>query len=102
MGASAQGIRWPDERIGGLVAAGRLARTTPSDRRPLLKSVDVPTLVVHGTEDPIFPLPHGAALADAIPGAELMTLDGAGHEMPRMYLEEMVARTVALSAEPVS
>ena len=60
-----------------------IARTTPSDRRPMLKSVEVPTLVVHGTEDPIFPLAHGKALADAIPGTELMTMEGAGHEMPR-------------------
>jgi pimeloyl-ACP methyl ester carboxylesterase len=39
----------------------------------------VPTLVIHGTADPMFPLEHGQALADEIPGASLLTLDGAGH-----------------------
>jgi pimeloyl-ACP methyl ester carboxylesterase len=44
--------------------------------------LSVPTLVLHGSADPLFPLPHGEALAAAIPGAELHALDGAGHETP--------------------
>lgn len=44
--------------------------------------IDVPTLVVHGSADPLFPLPHGEALAAAIPGARLLVLDGVGHEVP--------------------
>ena len=34
----------------------------------------MPTLVVHGTADPLFPVEHGVALADEIPGARLMRL----------------------------
>src|SRR5436305_847003 len=41
-----------------------------------------PHLVVHGEQDPVFPLPHGQALRDAIPGAELLVLEKAGHEVP--------------------
>jgi pimeloyl-ACP methyl ester carboxylesterase len=41
-----------------------------------------PTLVLHGTADPLFPLAHGRALADAIPGARLVELDGVGHQLP--------------------
>ncbi|MDX6451494.1 MAG: hypothetical protein QOH16_1543 [Gaiellaceae bacterium] len=48
-----------------------------------ISSIAVPTLVIHGTEDPMFPLAHGRALADEIPGAELLTLDGAGHGVDR-------------------
>ena len=70
--------------------------SSPRDRRPLLAKLDIPTLVVHGTEDPILAYPHGVALAEAIPGAELMTLEGAGHEMPDCYLDEMVRRMVAM------
>ncbi|MBI5090250.1 MAG: alpha/beta hydrolase [Actinobacteria bacterium] len=44
-----------------------------------LTSIDVPTLVIHGTADPMFPLAHGEALATEIPGAALLVLDGAGH-----------------------
>jgi pimeloyl-ACP methyl ester carboxylesterase len=42
----------------------------------------VPTLVVHGTADPMFPLEHGRALADAIPGARFLALDDVGHQLP--------------------
>jgi pimeloyl-ACP methyl ester carboxylesterase len=44
-------------------------------------SLGIPVLVIHGTEDPVLPYPHGKALADAIPGARLVTLEGAGHEI---------------------
>ncbi|MDT7561592.1 MAG: hypothetical protein QOG76_216 [Pseudonocardiales bacterium] len=45
--------------------------------------IKAPTLVVHGDHDPAFPLPHGHALRDAIPGATLLILQGAGHDLPR-------------------
>jgi pimeloyl-ACP methyl ester carboxylesterase len=44
-----------------------------------LASIVVPTLVIHGTADPMFPLPHGEALAAEIPGATLLRLEDAGH-----------------------
>jgi pimeloyl-ACP methyl ester carboxylesterase len=55
------------------------------DGRPRepLASIAAPTLVIHGTADPMFPLPHGQALADEIPGARLLPLDGAGHGVQR-------------------
>jgi pimeloyl-ACP methyl ester carboxylesterase len=43
--------------------------------------ISVPVLVIHGTEDPALPYEHGLALAKSIPHAELVTLDGAGHEI---------------------
>jgi pimeloyl-ACP methyl ester carboxylesterase len=50
--------------------------------RPRLGTLRVPTLVIHGTEDPLFPCQHGVALAKEIPGATLLLLEGVGHEMP--------------------
>lgn len=47
-----------------------------------LADIIAPTLVLHGTADPLFPLAHGEALAEAIPGAALLRLDGVGHELP--------------------
>lgn len=41
-----------------------------------------PTLVVHGEQDPVFPLAHGQALQREIPGAELLIMEKAGHELP--------------------
>jgi pimeloyl-ACP methyl ester carboxylesterase len=52
----------------------------PSDP---ISSIAVPTLVIHGTADPMFPLEHGQALAEEIPGASLLTLEGAGHGVDR-------------------
>jgi pimeloyl-ACP methyl ester carboxylesterase len=60
----------------GVIADGDVSR------KPL-SSIAVPTLVIHGTADPMFPLEHGQALAAEIPGARLLTLDGAGHGVER-------------------
>ena len=43
---------------------------------------DLPTLVIHGTADPFFPVEHGRSLARRIPGARLIELDGVGHQVP--------------------
>jgi pimeloyl-ACP methyl ester carboxylesterase len=48
--------------------------------RERLAEITAPTLVIHGSEDPMFPLEHGRALADEIAGAELIALEGTGHE----------------------
>ena len=48
-----------------------------------LSSVNVPTLVIHGTADPMFPLEHGEALAREILGARLLRLEDAGHGVDR-------------------
>ncbi len=45
--------------------------------------VTAPLLVIHGTADPLFPIEHGRALAEATFGAELVELEGGGHELHR-------------------
>jgi len=65
-----------------------LAEGEPS--RTPLSAITAPTLVIHGTADPIFPIEHGQALADEIPGARLLTLDGAGHGLDRADWEAIV------------
>jgi len=47
-------------------------------QRPL-SAIQVPTLVIHGSADPMFPIEHGQALADEIPNAQLRILEHAGH-----------------------
>lgn len=42
----------------------------------------IPTLLLHGTADPLFPIAHGRALAEVIPGARLVELPGVGHQLP--------------------
>lgn len=50
--------------------------------RERLGEISAPTLVIHGTEDPLFPLGHALALDGEIPGARLLALEGVGHELP--------------------
>lgn len=61
--------------------------------------IDAPTLVVHGDHDPVFPLPHGQALSDAVPGAQLLILEGAGHDLPRPLWAVFVPALVRHTAE---
>ncbi|MCU7820926.1 alpha/beta fold hydrolase [Kitasatospora sp. DSM 101779] len=67
------------------VAAARNHDTLAEGEHPRtpLSSIAVPVLVVHGTADPMFPLAHGEALAERIPGARLLTLADAGHGVDR-------------------
>lgn len=58
--------------------------------RAPLSSIAVPTLVIHGTADPMFPVEHGEALAAEIPAARLLTLEGAGHGVDRADWETIV------------
>ncbi len=75
-----------------------MAISQPGDRRPLLAQVDVPTLVVHGTDDPILPYPHGVALAETIPDAQLFTLTGVGHDLAERCLDDVVTRVIKLQS----
>jgi pimeloyl-ACP methyl ester carboxylesterase len=46
-----------------------------------IRELAVPLLVIHGSADPLFPHPHGVALAEAVSGARLVTIEGGGHEL---------------------
>ena len=59
-----------------------------------LSEIDIPTLVIHGTEDAILPYDHGQALAEGIKNAELMTLEGVGHEIPEELTEEITQKII--------
>jgi pimeloyl-ACP methyl ester carboxylesterase len=54
-------------------------RTVPASFASDLTRVATPGLVIHGTEDPLVPVDHGAALARLIPGCRLRLIPGAGH-----------------------
>ncbi|MEV0224932.1 alpha/beta fold hydrolase [Streptomyces sp. NPDC050704] len=56
--------------------------------------ITAPTLVVHGDHDPLLPPPHGEALRDAIPGAQLLVLKGAGHDLPSPVWDDFVSALV--------
>lgn len=59
-----------------------LAVMSQKNRKEALGSLDIPTLVVHGTKDPLVNPAGGADTAEAIPNAELLMIEGMGHDLP--------------------
>ncbi|WP_435241704.1 alpha/beta fold hydrolase [Streptomyces cucumeris] len=64
------------------------ATAAMGDLAPRLRTLDVPTLVIHGVDDPIVPVEHGRALAETIPGAQSLFLGGYGHALPNAAVVE--------------
>jgi pimeloyl-ACP methyl ester carboxylesterase len=73
------------------------AMTTP-DRTEDLRRLDLPTLVIHGAEDPVIAVSGGQATAEAIPGAALVVIDGMGHDLPRPLWPTVAEHIAALVA----
>ena len=73
-------------------------------REAALQQVSTPTLVMHGTEDKLIGPDGGARLADLIPGAEFLELEGMGHDLPPHYwapiIEAVTLLAIALADWP--
>lgn len=63
---------------------------------PALSILTQPTLILHGTADPIIDIAHGRFLDAALPNSTLMEFDGLGHEMPPRFCAEIVDPVLAL------
>jgi pimeloyl-ACP methyl ester carboxylesterase len=70
----------------------------PPGWRDRLSELHVPTLVVHGTDDPLYPYGHGVALAREIRGARLLTMERTGHELPRRVWDDVVPAILELDS----
>lgn len=64
------------------VARQLVAVLSHGNRKAALASIGVPTLIIHGNEDPLVPLEAGKDTADAIPGSRLIIIKGMGHDLP--------------------
>jgi pimeloyl-ACP methyl ester carboxylesterase len=65
------------------VARQMAAIMASGNRTTALRDVRVPTLVIHGADDPLIRIEAARATAAAIPGAKLLVIDGMGHDLPR-------------------
>jgi pimeloyl-ACP methyl ester carboxylesterase len=87
-------------------AARQLAAILASgDRSERLAGVRAPTLVIHGTRDPLVNPSGGRATAKAITGARLLMIEGMGHDLPRgawPQMIEAIAENAARAEEPVA
>ncbi len=54
-----------------------------------LKSIDIPTLVIHGVNDPFIPIAHSKKLASVIPGARTLWVDNMGHDVPPYLIDSL-------------
>jgi pimeloyl-ACP methyl ester carboxylesterase len=80
------------DRSGGLLSAtNHFMLQGGEDWKGRLPEMKAPLLVIHGTADPIFPVEHGAALAEAVAGARLVRIEGGGHELHPDDWQEIVA-----------
>ena len=59
-----------------------LAILANGDRRSKISSIKVPTLVIHGGDDPLVPLEGGKDTAKSISGSKLIIIEGMGHSLP--------------------
>ena len=76
-------------QLGAIFASG--------DRRPLLQTIRCPTVVLHGADDPLIPVACGEDVCANIPGAEMITVPGMGHDFPEA-LDETFADAICRAA----
>lgn len=67
-----------------------LAIQSAPGRGKALAQIDIPTVVIHGTGDRLVPVENGKRMAEVVPGAELVLIEGMGHDLPRGAWEQIV------------
>ncbi|MBX3252095.1 MAG: alpha/beta fold hydrolase [Myxococcales bacterium] len=86
----------PERQLGA--ARQLVALLASGDRAAALDAVEAPALVVHGDLDPLVDASAGRGVADAIPGAEWLLLEGMGHDLTPPFWTPLVEALVALQA----
>ena len=67
-----------------------MATVSSGTRADRLRQVTVPTVVIHGTVDPLIQPSGGEHTAEMIPGAELIMLEGMGHDLPPFFWLQII------------
>jgi pimeloyl-ACP methyl ester carboxylesterase len=73
------------------------AISATGDRREQLKGVTAPTIVIHGEADPLVPVEGGRDTAAHIPGAEIVTFPGMGHDLPPVLWDKIIDAIVSVT-----
>lgn len=84
----------PTRHLSAIVADG--------DRSSMLGDISVPTLVLHGEDDPLVPCEGGKHTAECIPGAKLKTIPGWGHDLPLELVEELAGEIASHARSSVT
>lgn len=75
-----------------------VAILSSGNRKEALAGIQVPSLVIHGKEDPLIPVEAGVDTAAAIGHAKLELIDGMGHDMPRPIWPRLIDSITTLAA----
>jgi pimeloyl-ACP methyl ester carboxylesterase len=70
-----------------------------ANRESRLARLDLPTLVIHGDKDALVDSSGGVRTADVIPAAELLMLEGMGHDFPPPYWAQIIESVTTLAAQ---
>jgi pimeloyl-ACP methyl ester carboxylesterase len=82
------------------VARQLAAVLASGSRKEALASVRVPTLVIHGAADPLVPLACGLDIADTVPGAQRLVVQGMGHALPITLWPRIIDAVAAHTRAP--
>jgi len=75
-----------------------LAIVSSPSRSDGLRRIDINSLVIHGDADPLVNVSGGERTAEVIPGAELLILEGMGHDLPSYYWPQVIEAITALAS----
>jgi pimeloyl-ACP methyl ester carboxylesterase len=78
-----------------------LAILTSPSRTAGLRTLALPSLVVHGEIDPLVTISGGERTAESLPGSEFLRLDGMGHDLPSYYWATVIHHVTAMAARSV-
>ena len=84
----------PFALAGAVVASAVLASP---DRRPKLKGIKAPTMVIHGEADALVNVAGAHDTAGSIPGAELLIIPGMGHDVPPAFWDQIIDAIVSVA-----
>ncbi len=78
-----------------------IAIAAAPDRAPALRELRIPTLVIHGEDDPLIPVDNGHQTATALPGARVMIIPAMGHNLPNRVWPEVLDAIVEVTSKAV-
>ena len=96
----ARGVHRSNHPLGSLRQMAAIIASP--DRSGLLKTITVPTTIIHGADDPLVPVAAAHDLARKIPGARLRIIEGMGHDLPPGVIPTLldeITQTMALSGD---
>ena len=80
------------------VARQMAAAIAHGDRRSALQRLNIPSLAIHGTDDPLIPVSGGIDTHKNIPNSKLLLIEGMGHDMPVGAWQQIVDAVIDLTS----